>query len=132
MMPIAQSSEVVRLYPMIAIGIIFLLLGLSSVIATPILGRLAIRDIHHSNGKLFGLRLALADLLIFPVLMIDWLIVILLALAARIASPAFVHANASFNRVAPVLVLLFGLALIAVVDFFIIRWGWRRYRLPGH
>ncbi len=50
-------------------------LGLTAPFGTTILGVISIGDIRHSAGRLYGLPLALADALLFPLLVLDALLV---------------------------------------------------------
>jgi hypothetical protein len=59
-----------------------LLLGLTAPFGTTILGLVAISQIRHSGGRLYGIGLALADALLFPLLALDGLLMLICILAA--------------------------------------------------
>lgn len=101
-------------YAKMALLFVFLPLGLTAPIGTTTLGLMSLSEIRHSRGRLLGLPLALADALLFPLLLLD---VIILAACAFLPVP-----------VATPIVVLVGLLIGAIVDFVLIRWSWRRAR----
>ena len=87
-------------------------LGITAPFGTTTLGLISLSEIRHSRGRLVGLPLALADALLFPLLLID--LIILVACA-----------NVPVTISTPIL-LIAGLLICAIVDFMIIRWAWRQ------
>jgi predicted Ser/Thr protein kinase len=113
----------------IALGIGFLALGFSSVIGTLLLGALAIRDIRRSSGKIGGLRLALADVLLYPLLFIDIVLFFVVSLTTVFIVRFAFSGGANMAVILMVPILLLWLLLCAVIDFLIIRASWRRVRI---
>jgi len=83
--------------------------------ATTILGLAAISHIRKSAGRIYGMGLALADALVFPLLALDLLLFVGVCRAAAGAS------------VKGLIGLALGLAAAAVVDVVIVRLAWRRW-----
>jgi hypothetical protein len=83
--------------------------------ATTILGVVAIGHIRRSAGRIYGMGLALADALVFPLLALDLLLFVGVCRAAAGAS------------VKGLIGLALGLAAAAVVDVVIVRLAWRRW-----
>jgi len=82
-------------------------LGAAAPFATTILGAVAIAQIRRSQGRLYGLPLAVADVLLFPLLLLDLLILGVVYVAA--------HPVAS----------VIALAGVVWIDFLIARAVWR-------
>ncbi|MDA0811367.1 MAG: hypothetical protein O3C21_03095 [Verrucomicrobia bacterium] len=102
---------------------------MTSIVGTPLLGSMAIRDIRRSGGKLYGLRLALADLLLYPIVLVDLLI--LAVVGGTVALVLSVLVGGSLGGMEMILILvILGLPILAIVDFLIIRWAWRKVRTP--
>jgi hypothetical protein len=107
---------------------LLMLAGVLAPFGTTILGVVAVAQIKRSGGTLFGLRLALADTLLFPLLTLDFLI--MMAIAAVVMGVLFAAWRDSppgaVAQVLPgVLVLSISLPLSAWIDFLIIRRVWR-------
>jgi len=100
--------------PVIGIMLIvpFLLLSVSSVFGTTILGFVAISHIRHSAGRLYGMGLALFDTLIFSLLVLD------------VAISLFVFRIPGMSRFA--FAPFLAVTICIVLDFFIVRWAWRK------
>ena len=99
------------------------LAGLSSPFLTTILGCVAISQIRHSNGKLYGLWLAVFDALFYPLLALDGLILSFCVLVDR---------SFHFQGIDPLWVtvwVLLTIGLIAWLDYFIIRRVWRKVNM---
>ena len=97
--------------------------GLSSPFGTTILGFISISHIRRSAGRLYGIELAIVDAMLFPLLALDALIFVICVLLVRI--PAVLP-------LPPIsLAALVALPTCVVVDFFIIRWAWRK-ATPRH
>jgi serine/threonine protein kinase len=105
---------------MLGFVILILVVGLSasSVFGTTICGAVAIGHIKHSDGKLYGLWLAAADVLLFPLLLLGGLIA---ALVARVGYSLAPHPNAAAVTSAGA----FGVLVALVVCFFVGRAVWR-------
>ncbi len=122
------AEEAIGYSPLWYLSMFFLLilvpLGITAPFGTTILGVVATSQIRHSRGKLLGLPLALAGALIFPLLMLDAIILM------SCYFPVFLlplQENAAYPSIALIaLALLFGLVLCIVVDLLIIRWAWRK------
>jgi len=96
---------------------VVLLIGLSCIAAT-VLGWVAVSQIRNSKGRLRGLGLAVFDGLLFPLLVLDGVIIFLLGGAL---AEFFEQFRIDLNKPALALALLAAL----VVDWLIIRWVWR-------
>jgi predicted Ser/Thr protein kinase len=95
---------------------LFVLLGVPPLFGTTILGIVSITHIRHSSGRLYGMGLALFDTLLFPLILLN--IVIILITASNIIQSPLGHAG---QYALPIAVLA-----CPVLDFFIIRWAWRK------
>ncbi|NLY00923.1 MAG: serine/threonine protein kinase [Rhodopirellula sp.] len=93
----------------------FLLLLLAAPIGVTILGYVALKQIRRSAGLLYGLELAVFDLLAFP----------LLALDAVIAGFGIFAARALIGGLGGAATLFFIVVACVVVDVLVVRWGWR-------
>ncbi len=99
----------------ILIGILSFLLAASATFGATILGGIAIRHIKQSRGRIYGLPLAVADLLFYP----------LLLLAALIIVSAFAIARAFGFGLSPVSAI--GVVVIALATcFFVALVTWRK------
>ena len=101
---------------MMIVFFVLLPLGLSAPFGTTILGLISVSEIRHSRGRLLGLPLAVADTLLFPLLLIDVIIF-------------FVFANIPI-RIGTQFVMMGALVTCVVVDILIVRWAWRRAKQP--
>jgi len=113
--------------------LMFLLaLGMTAPFGTTILGAVAVGQIRHSAGKLYGLGLAVFDLLFYPLIILDALIGIFGAMLFR----ALARAVGSVPMVREVPVeawsAIFIITCCIVADFFIIRGMWRAAKRPVH
>ncbi len=86
--------------------------GATAPFGTTILGVISVSNIRHSKGRLVGLPLALADALLFPLLLINVLII-----ATCVYLPVPVATPFAF---------VVGLLLCAMADVPIIRLAWRQ------
>lgn len=114
-------------------GIFLLLLPillpiLAAPVGVPILGYIALNRIRNSGGQLYGMGMALFDLLFFPLLALDALIgcsgyfavtSVYVALTGQLY-PTTLKGNPSAG-----IALVLALLTSAVVDFFIVRAAWR-------
>ncbi|MBI2924155.1 MAG: serine/threonine protein kinase [Verrucomicrobia bacterium] len=120
------------------LGFLFLLPGATAPLGTTILGLLALRDIRHSRGRIVGLPLALADALLFPLLLLDGLIAAFFSVLApnlvrvihQMTAPAPDSPMPAWLNAAMLLAYVLALLVIAVVDFWIVRAAWRAARKP--
>ena len=87
--------------------------GATAPFGTTILGYVALSQIRHSAGRLYGLGLALFDALLFPLLVVDGVVVVFLA-----GMVGFSKSMAGFYEGV-------GLLLSVVLDYFVIRRAWR-------
>ncbi len=92
-------------------------LGATAPFGTTILGAVSVSEIRHSRERLIGLPLALADVLLFPLLLLDALI------CFACYTPA--ATNRFIDEFVPIAIIV-GLLISVVVDFLIVRWAWRR------
>ncbi|MDZ4401795.1 serine/threonine-protein kinase [Prosthecobacter sp.] len=105
---------------MILLGVLFVI-SLAAPIGTTILGAVSLGHIKRSGGKLYGLPLAFADVVLFPMLLLHGGMAVLLGLLiVSIVKIAGVNAGIGLLELG----LLAMLPLIA--DFFIVRALWRK------
>ncbi len=105
-------------------------LGVTSLLGTTILGAVAISQIRHSQGRLYGLGLAVFDVLLFPLLALNGgLIAGWIWLADELAQEWIPRmGRASFT----LLVVALMVATCSTASWLIIRWVWRAAnRSPG-
>jgi serine/threonine protein kinase len=95
---------------------LFVLLGVPPLFGTTILGIVAITHIRHSCGRLYGMGLALFDALLFPLLLLNAVIVLITA-SNIVQSPLGKAGQYA---------LLIAVLACPVLDFLIIRWAWRK------
>ena len=82
-------------------------------------GWVAVRQIWHSSGTLYGLSLALFDGLFFPLLVVDGLVCLMVGeIMVTITGPDY-HSGASATAA------VVSLLICVVLDFFIVRKVWR-------
>ncbi len=105
---------------------LLLLIGLSAPLGATILGAVSIHKIKRSGGRLYGLPLAFADVVFFPMLLLHGAMAVLLGiLIVTLIDLSGVNAGLGVAEMG----LLAMLPLIA--DFFIVRALWRRTVGPG-
>jgi len=97
--------------------LIVTVLGIAAPFATIILGAMALHDIRHSGGRVAGLPLALADVILLPLLVLDFAILIFFT---GNQSP-FDESQRSWTFPAAVLACI-------LLDFLFARWCWRRVK----
>lgn len=112
----------------IAVGLLALI-SLSAPFGTTIFGAVAIAQINRSDGKFYGLRLALTDALLFPLILLDLLIMVLVATVVMLILVAMCPNGQVRGNVAETLTvslsLIITLPLAAWIDFLIARRLWR-------
>lgn len=113
-----------------ALLMVLVIIGLTSPIGTTFMGALAIYDIRRSKGRLFGLPLAVADAIVFPLLFLDLLIlgtvsVIMYFLMSAVLVESNEHVSFAF-----VLVFAGSIAvpLVLAVDALIVTLVWKNAR----
>ena len=102
------------------------LLTMTSVFGTTILGFVAISHIRHSAGRLYGMGLALFDALLYPLLVLDAVIIAFCLFLFGIYDviPPVVLPLPGVFRLGFAL-LIAGIICI-IIDIFIVRWSWRK------
>ena len=102
------------------------LLTMTSVFGTTILGFVAISHIRHSAGRLYGMGLALFDALLYPLLVLDAVIIAFCLFLFGIYDviPPVVLPLPGVFRLGFAL-LIAGIICI-IIDIFIVRWAWRK------
>ncbi len=107
-----------------------LILLLATPLGVPILGYVALKQIRHSAGRLYGLGLALFDLLAFPLLALDAVIAGLGLFAARASASYWSSAAGTYGDLVGVVAVLLIVVACVVIDFLTIRWVWRAVNRP--
>jgi hypothetical protein len=104
-------------------------LGIMAPIGTTVLGIVSISEIRHSRGRLLGLPLAVADALLFPLLLLDSLIFVVIAMLIGVLL-VFVGESLSGSGVVSVFALgiaaLLAVPICILVDFLLVRTVWRK------
>ncbi|MHC4643447.1 MAG: serine/threonine-protein kinase [Planctomycetota bacterium] len=95
----------------------FVLLGLTPLFGTTILGIVSITHIRHSAGRLYGIGLALFDALFFPLILLN--IILFCIFAGNIVQ---IPLGSYYGKYVIFAVIL----ACPVLDFLIIRWAWRK------
>jgi hypothetical protein len=100
-------------------------LGLTAPFGTTVFGLMSISNIRHSHGRLIGMPLALADALLYPMLLLDCLI--LASVVCLILLVVFFTGFGGLNVLAVGLpAVLVAIPICAVLDFLLARAAWRR------
>ncbi|MBL9116978.1 MAG: hypothetical protein JNJ83_18370 [Verrucomicrobiaceae bacterium] len=119
-----RPSSLVYEQPPVAFTVfmgVLLFIGMGAPIGTTILGAISMGNIKKSGGKLYGLPLAFADTVFFPMLLLHGAMSVMLGLLiVTIMKIADVNAGLGITEMG----LLAMLPLIA--DFFIVRALWRK------
>ncbi|MBL9133444.1 MAG: hypothetical protein JNG86_19690 [Verrucomicrobiaceae bacterium] len=105
----------------IILMVVLLFIGAGAPIGTTMLGAISMSRIKKSGGKLYGLPLAFADTVFFPMLLLHGAMAVLLGLLI-VTVMKLAGVNASLG--AAEMGLLAMLPLVA--DFFIVRELWRK------
>jgi tRNA A-37 threonylcarbamoyl transferase component Bud32 len=114
----------------VVLSLTLLPLGVAAPFGTTILGWVAISQIRHSCGRLYGLGLAVFDALAYPLLASDALI-LAPALLMLSSSAAQVPGQVVRPWIGYWWVWLAAFGLIAVVDWLIVRAVWRSAKKPA-
>jgi hypothetical protein len=102
-----------------------MLLGPTAPFGTTILGWIAVAQIRRGAGKLYGLGLAVFDGLVFPLLLLDAMIGLVVLFGIRLVGmPGSPFAGINRFTALVIFTPVF-LALIAIIDFLIVRLIWR-------
>ena len=108
-------------------------LGLFAPFGVTILGWVAVSQIRRSNGRLWGLGLAFADGLLFPLLLLDvliylfWRVTIAVVIAWKAwGIGAFGRPSYSQADQNPMLIFVLAAFTALAVDWLIARWAWRK------
>ncbi|HEX5400636.1 MAG TPA: protein kinase [Verrucomicrobiae bacterium] len=101
------------------LSLLFALLGLMAPFGTTILGWIAVSQIRHSAGRLFGLGLAVFDGLIFPLLALNGVL-----FGGYVAVLTALRLNPGLILLPPMIVAIF------VLDWLIICRVWRGVKAP--
>jgi serine/threonine protein kinase len=112
------------------------IIGLLAPFATTILGAISISQIRHSRGRLYGMPLAVFDALVFPLLLLDAVLIGVGTLAFSVALQFVLKAPAGTNLSWMgmfLLVVLLLVPLVALLDLYLVRLTWRAAtsNLPG-
>ena len=136
----AEPPPTPPLQQVLAIGVllaVFMLLpGITAPFGATILGAVSISQIRHSAGRLYGLGLALFNALLFPLLLLDWVIIMLPAsviwffLNVKTAGGTPPTLPADSIKVGVLLFFVFMIALALRIDYLIVRWAWREANRP--
>jgi len=133
---IILSLCVITLWLTLSINSLFPLLSpimillLATPIGVPILGYVALNQIRRSASRLYGLGLALFDLLAFPLLALDAAIAGLVKFAARALASYWSSAAGTPGDLVGVVAVLLIVVACVVIDFLTIRWVWRAVTQP--
>lgn len=112
-------------------GLLFTLLplGLTAPFGTTILGWVSVTQIRRSGGQLYGLGLALFDGLVFPLLLLDLVLGVLVLRGGATVGRAI--GASPPNQLWPVFVGLVALGLCAAANVYVARKLWRMVNRPG-
>ena len=115
----SASDHGVALVGIVLMGPI-LILSITSIFGTPILGFVAISHIRRSEGRLCGMKLALFDALFFPLLLLDVVIIACGFFMFRFMSVPVPH---GIHGVSGIFITVL---VCIVLDIFIVRSAWRK------
>jgi hypothetical protein len=105
-----------------AVQFIVLPLGWAAPFATTVLGLLALGQIQRSQGAQYGLSLALFDALLFPLLLLDWII---FATFGRMAGALVYNETLSPGLANGLIAQFFPTAMVILLDYYLIIKAWR-------
>ena len=119
------------------VGVVVSTLGLVAILGTTILGWVAVSQIRRSEGRLYGMWLALTDGLLVPVLLLDILLVLGLLLTNKLLNVRLLakwypdlEEHAFLNVPHSLIWLLFATAAVTAVDYLITRRVWAAAKNP--
>ncbi len=116
--------------PWLLASSVLAVVGLLCAFGFTLLGWVAVSQIRHSAGKLYGLWLAVVDGLLFPLLVVDGAIVGLVLVGLWILDQELKRSVAPPVGIPILLLAPVGLGVIALVDFLIVRVVWRAVSQP--
>ena len=123
-----MSSYLVSQAPMLGMlspnSLLILVVAASPFIAT-LLGWIAVAQIRRSGGKMYGLGLAVFDGLLFPLLLLDAVLFVVYAAIIRALRGLPLELSDAAGIALVIGLGVFALALIAWLDFWIVRAVWR-------
>ncbi len=111
-------------------GLPKLLLLVTALPASTLLGVLAVSEIRRSSGRVWGLGLAVFDALLFPLLLLDMLIVWLVFESIRFGTAWILARPASLSEPDLAIVAVAALPAIVLADILLARWVWRMANRP--
>ena len=112
----------------VSMGVI--LLSIPAPFFATFLGYVAIGQIRRSGGRLYGLGLAVVDMLFYPLQVLN-VVICLLCMLVRVPLMRDEEGLTSYASFVPF--LIFAILLCVLVDILIIRWVYRRLRrAPDH
>jgi tRNA A-37 threonylcarbamoyl transferase component Bud32 len=98
------------------------IMAFAAPVGVTALGWMAVSEIRRSQGRLHGLALAMADGVLFPLLLVDgWLVWLCQRVGAAISGR---------SHPGPTGAVTLGVALALVLDAILIAWLWHRIRKP--
>ena len=95
-------------------------LGWSALIATPVLGWLALDQIRKSKRRLYGKSLAMFDMLVFPLLLLDYGIF----WASWQIAGTLVEQQAIGDSLSKLITQVLPTVACVLGDYFIAAWAW--------
>ncbi len=116
----------------IILMIALIAVGFSAPFGTTICGLVSLSQIRRSNGRLYGLPLALFDALLFPLLVLDLVINLAWGLIYEIAGGLIGPVSPPISTSLVMLTSLCVVVTWVVVDLIIIVWAWRAAKQPLH
>ena len=96
-------------------------LGWDAWAATPVLGSLALDQIRTSKGRLYGLSLALFDVVLFPLLTLDGIVYWACLAINRLLGGS----NASDDITSIAVAQVLPVVACVLCDYFLVTWLWR-------
>ncbi len=115
---------------------IALVCGAAAPVGTTILGVISISQIRHSAGRLYGLGLALFDAILFPLLLLDSVIVMVpmagiwFLLNSKAVGGVPPTPPAELVKFGVLVFYAFMITLALAIDYLIARWAWRAANRP--
>lgn len=109
-----------------------ILIAAAAPVGATVCGAMAIFRIRRSGGRMCGLGLALADALLFPLLLLDGLILIACNSLARVEGPIIRTPGGGTVQAAQynTWLMMLGLVLCVILDVVIAKWAWRAINRP--
>lgn len=105
----------------IALAVTLLPLGLTAPLGTTVCGAISLTQIRHSGGRLYGLGLAVFDLLLYPLLVLNALIGFVVFAAFAHVTSMFGGEHAEIRIYLPLAVTFLICAAVAAVIFWLVR-----------